>query len=286
MGLGVQGKPKRRRGRWLPYLMQDIGSHGTIFPMPSVSRLSIAPVKSLGLVHPREVSLERHGAAENRRFYLIDAHGRLFNGVAYGPLVQVEARCDSPGERLSLGFPDGALVEGEVELGEPVDTDFYGRRVLGRIVAGPWAEALSDYAGAPLRLVRTERPGAACDVHAATLVSGASLEELRRRAGRTEPVDSRRFRMLIEIDGCAPHAEDTWRDRRVRAGEAVLRVRSAVARCAVTTQDPATGIPDLDTLRVIKSYRGLREGRKIDFGVYADVEEPGLVRVGDPVEPE
>ncbi len=41
----------------------------------------------------------------------------------------------------------------------------------------------------------------------------------------------------------------------------------------------------LDTLAGIKSYRGLSEGGKLDFGVYFDVEEPGLVRVGDRVDP-
>ena len=55
-------------------------------------------------------------------------------------------------------------------------------------------------------------------------------------------------------------------------------------RCAVTTQDPDTGAVTLDTLRAIKNYRGLRDGKLIDFGVYFDVEEPGRVRVGDPVE--
>jgi uncharacterized protein YcbX len=71
----------------------------------------------------------------------------------------------------------------------------------------------------------------------------------------------------------------------VRIGDAVVRVAGPVPRCAVTTQHPDTGVRTLDTLAGIKSYRGLREGRKLDFGVYFDVEEPGLVRVGDPVEP-
>jgi uncharacterized protein YcbX len=44
-------------------------------------------------------------------------------------------------------------------------------------------------------------------------------------------------------------------------------------------------VRDLDTLRVIKGYRGVRDGEAIDFGVYAAVEQPGRVRVGDPVEP-
>ena len=93
--------------------------------------------------------------------------------------------------------------------------------------------------------------------------------------------------MLLTIDGCEPHEEDTWSGGRVRAGEAVLRVGGPVPRCAVTTQDPSTGVRTLDTLGAIKSYRGVRaqDGKSIDFGVYAAIEQPGRVRVGDAVEP-
>jgi uncharacterized protein YcbX len=34
-----------------------------------------------------------------------------------------------------------------------------------------------------------------------------------------------------------------------------------------------------------QTRRGLRNGKYIDFGVAGSVEQPGLVRVGDPVEP-
>jgi uncharacterized protein YcbX len=54
----------------------------------------------------------------------------------------------------------------------------------------------------------------------------------------------------------------------------------------VTTRDPDTGERDLDTLRLLKSYRGQRESDgSVLFGVYARVEQRGLVRVGDPVGP-
>ena len=43
---------------------------------------------------------------------------------------------------------------------------------------------------------------------------------------------------------------------------------------------------DLDTLRLIKSYRGQRESDgAILFGVYGSVLQPGRVRVGDAFEP-
>jgi uncharacterized protein YcbX len=49
----------------------------------------------------------------------------------------------------------------------------------------------------------------------------------------------------------------------------------------VTTLDPATGIRDFPTLHVIKGYRGVTRKGNVHFGVYAEVLEPGTVRVGD-----
>jgi uncharacterized protein YcbX len=254
--------------------------------MATVERIATTPVKGLGLLQAEEVMLGVGGVASNRRFYLVDGRGRLFTGARCGPLVQIRPAYDVESERLRLEFPNGQVVDGTVELGRSVSTDFWGKRqVLGRVVVGPLAEALSAYAGRRLRLVKTDQPGGGYDVHVATVVSQASVDELGRRAGTTGDPDGRRFRMLFTLAGCEPHEEDAWIGRRIEIGEAVVRIPGPVPRCVVTTQDPETGIRDLDTLRIVKSYRGDRDSREVNFGVYADVEEPGRVRVGDSVLP-
>jgi hypothetical protein len=59
-----------------------------------------------------------------------------------------------------------------------------------------------------------------------------------------------------------------------------------VGRCAVTTQNPDSGSPDLDTLKALAAYRrAVATTEPLPFGVYAAVAQPGRVRVGDPVEP-
>ena len=254
--------------------------------MPSVSWLSIAPVKGLALVRPDEIRLERTGVAANRRFYLLDADGQQFGLLRNGKLVQIRPEYDEAADRLSLHLPDGSRVDGEIELGEPAVARFFGKRpVPGRLVVGPWSDAISEHAGRPLRLVKTDRPGDGVDRGRGqvSLVSDASVEEIGRQGGRDD-VDARRFRMLIGVEGCEPHEEDDWVGRHLQAGEAVVRICGNVDRCAITTQNPDTGVRDFDTLRTIKAYRGLRDGR-LDFGVYGEVLEPGRVRVGDPVEP-
>ena len=247
--------------------------------MAEVVRFNVAPVKSLALDHPEEIELTEHGVAGNRRFYLRSG-GRLLNDKDCGALVRIRPSVDDG--RLALAFPDGRVVAGEVALGERVTTNFWGHRdVHGHVVEGPWAAVLSAYVGEELQLVRVDEQQSAVDIHVGTLVSRASCERLGRELGAH--IDARRFRMLVEVDGVDAHAEDEW--DRVRIGDAVVRVRGAVPRCAVTTHDPDTGVPTLDTLRGIKRYRGLRDRRWIDFGVYFDVERRGLVRVGDLVQP-
>ncbi len=283
---GAGRSPSRGPKGW--FSAAQPGSHGAPVPVPYrgvpwVARLSVAPVKSMGLQHPQEVRLEQTGVPGNRLFFLVDAGDRLVEATRYGRLVAVRVHYDPAAEHLRLAFPDGAVVRGTaLPDGAPLVTSFRGRPVLARVVPGPFAQAVSAFLGAPVRLVRCERPGDANDAWPVSLVSTASLGELARRVGA--PVDPRRFRMLVEVAGCLPHQEDSWIGRRVRVGEVVIRVVEPDPRCALTAHDPETGRRDLATLRTIAAYRGRRDGRRIDFGVYADVESPGRVRVGEPVE--
>jgi uncharacterized protein len=257
--------------------------------VPVVTRISVAPVKGLGLVHPEGVILEGHGVRENRRFHIVDADGRRFNQLRNGALVQIRPEYDADSERLTLHFPDGGVADGEVSLGGEVTTDFYGRPVVGNYVQGPWSSALSDWARRPLRLVQSP-PGLAVDRGRGhvSLISTASLAELVQNGHDREAVDGRRFRMLFELDGCEPREEDGWIRCRLRIGEATIEIRGDVGRCAITTQNPDTGEPDFDTLRTISAYRGFTENeagqRHIPFGVYGEVVEPGRVALGDAVE--
>ena len=257
--------------------------------MLTVSRLSITPVRSFALQHPDSIELGPNGVADDRRYSLHTEDGRIFDATKHGPLVQIRAELERVDgrERLSLTLATGEVVADDVRLGEPTQLEVYGRRFTGRPVIGPWAEAVSGWVGKPLRLYRSERLPHEEDRNAVSIVSDASLEELARQGNDGRPVDGRRFRMLVEVAGAeAPHQEDEWLGREVAIGEALVRVTKPDPRCVITTQDPDTGERDFPTLHVIRRYRGLREGRKLDFGVYADVIRPGRVAVGDAVMPD
>jgi uncharacterized protein YcbX len=254
--------------------------------MARVAWLATNPVRGFALAPRAELRLEACGVSENRRFFLRETDGRRYTLSRAGGLVRLAAAWDEQSARLVVTFPGGAVVDGVVELGEPVTTEFAGnRQVEGHFVEGPWDAAISAHLGRPLRLVQIAEPGNAFPPgRQVSLVSEASLGELARHAG-VDAVDARRFRMLVGLDGCDAHEEDGWVGHHVRAGEAVLAIGGPIDRCAATTRNPESGEVDLDTLRTIKNYRGLRDGKHLDFGIFAAVVEPGRVRVGDPVEP-
>ena len=244
--------------------------------MRTVARISVTPVKGFRLGHPEAVDLTEHGAAEDRLFSLVWAEGGRVRSSLNAWHATVEARYDDG--LLAMRFEDGTTVEGDGDaLGEELTIDFGERQVPVRVVDGPWTEPLSRLAGKPVRLVRGAHPNVGKDAPV-SLVSDGSIARLEREAGRK--LDPRRFRMLFELTGCAEHEEDEWRARSVRVGEAIVRVESPVVRCAVTTRDPATGERDFDTLWLLERYRG-----EVVFGMLADVERPGHVRVGDAVVP-
>lgn len=256
---------------------------------PRIAWIAFTPVKGLRLRSLREAVLVEDGIPGDRAFFLVDGDGTMVNAKRLGPLVTVLADHDAEAGRLSLRFPDGREVAGAVELADPIPVRFYRMTLQAQPVGGPFSEALSAHAGAPLRLVAAPPRRSGVDRGrdgAVTLLSTASLERLQAEAGATEPVDPRRFRMTFGVDGVAePHAEDGWRD--VRIGEALVRVRGNVGRCAVTTRNADSGVVDFQTLHHLAAYRhdGVETTEPLPFGVHARVLEPGRVRVGDPVEP-
>jgi uncharacterized protein YcbX len=254
----------------------------------TVRTLSTTPVKATRLHTVERVVLDAGGAQGDRRFYVIDARDRMVNGMHFGELTALVAEYAEDQRQLRITLPDHRIVEGEIRLGETVSARFYSEPVVAHLIDGPWSGALSEYAGQPLRLVQ------AADRRAVdrgtdggvTLISTASLEKLAE-VGDRDTIDPRRFRMLIEIDGLDAHAEDQWVGHSARVGKATVRFHGHVGRCLITSRDPETGSIDVPTLDILRRYRrDLGTTEPLPFGIYGEVVEPGVVRVGDAVHPE
>jgi uncharacterized protein YcbX len=249
----------------------------------AVSRLQIAPVKGIALSDVQRITVGRTGAVGDRRFFLIDERDRKVNGKVLGVLQTVAGSFSEDDGILSLQMPDGELVRAPVEVDGSVAEMPQGGFRIGRIVAGPWAAALSKLCGCQLRLVMTQSAVDRGTKGAVSLISRGSVRRLSEQAG-VDDVDSRRFRMLIEIDGVAAHAEDAWVGSELRIGDTLLRFEGHVGRCLVTCRDPDTGELTLPTLDLLRSYRGeLDTTEPLPFGIYGRVLAGGVISVGDPV---
>ncbi|MDQ6778607.1 MAG: MOSC N-terminal beta barrel domain-containing protein [Actinomycetota bacterium] len=257
-----------------------------------VRGLLISPIKGLRVTPCEELMLERGGVRENRRFYLVDDRGRMVNGKQIGELSELWAEYRDADRTLTLTLPGGERISGPVRLGGEIDTRFFRMSLRAPVVLGPWSEAISAHVGRSLRLVEADptRTGVdRGDRGTVSLVSRGSLDRLAAVAavaGNGGGIDPRRFRMLVEIDGVDPHAEDAWVGRRVRIGEALVGFHGHVGRCLVTSRDPDSGIIDLPTLDMLREYRDEEPSTEpLPFGIYGEVIEPGTVRLGDPVGP-
>jgi len=264
--------------------------------VPHVSALYRYPLKSaIGEPLPA-LELDALGVAGDRRWMLVEEDsGRFLTQRALPQMAHLLARWNETGGlRLSApGLPD-------LDVPRPgSDAAWRGVVIWKDALQAPdagdtAAEWLSRFIGKRCRLVYmpTERGRLIAGALASSekvafpdgfpllLIGQASLDDLQARVGR--PLEMRRFRPNLVIEGASAFAEDGW--KRIRIGGQVFRVAGGCSRCILTTIDPDLGerSPDREPLTTLKTYRE-REGQ-VYFGQNLVHEGPGRLEVGMAVE--
>jgi uncharacterized protein YcbX len=249
----------------------------------TVARLQVVPVKGLAALPRAQVHLEADGVAEDRRLLLLRADGAVVTMRKFPELVRVLPDLDLAAGTLAVTLPDGTRAASDLAAaGETVTSHLYGRDRPGRVVPGAVADALSGLAGEPLRLVLTERMGLGWDEGPVSVLGGASAAAVTTPPdGDRDGLSTSRYRMLIEVEGSAPFEEDSWVGGPVRIGQVRVRVTHALERCVVINHHPRTGAKDWPGLKTL-----VARGRdQLTLGVIARVDQTGVIRVGDLVEP-
>ena len=272
------------------------------------------PVKSMGGETLASAALGSLGIAGDRGWALRDERAGEIRGAKKMPvLMRCQARYDEEpsGARVpaaTMTLPDGsqlrttdadvnarlsALVDRAVTLwprqppeqrehyrrGLPDNPDFETelRQVLGRLPDEP----LPDFSGLPAELFEFTSPlGTYFDAFPLHMLTTASLRALAARNPSAQ-FDRRRFRpnLLVEPLGDASGLlENAWCGRRLRIGGAVLSIAIPTMRCSMTTHAVGELEKDPSVLRTIV------HDADQNLGVYATVQEPGAVAVGDEIE--
>lgn len=187
---------------------------------------------------------------------------RNFARGCYGPaLMAVCAKTCADG-RIALSHPDrpDLVIDPETDGAALVD----------------WVRPIYPPGRpSPHTLIAAPETGMADSSTPATIsvMTRASLDALSERAG--QPLDPRRFRGNLWLDGAAPFEEAGWAGRRLCIGEAELEILKPIERCRATEANPETGRRDVDILRLLREGWG-----HVDFGMKALVRKPGRIAPG------
>lgn len=228
------------------------------------------------------VHIDQFGPVGDREWCLIDAErAQVLRTVAH-PLMAVAVEC--AGETMVVTLPDGRVASGVVRpAGEPVEVDYWDRRITVTPYAGGPADLLTARVERQVRLARATR-GEVVFGASVSLVGTASLRELAERMGREEPLTQpERFRSTVVVDTDEPWVEDAWLGQEVTVGAAVVRPHERIGRCAVPNLHPVTATADLPVLKALAGFRPGNDRGEPFLAVDACVVTPGMIAPGDPV---
>ena len=241
------------------------GGDGSAHPVGRVAEIWRYPVKSMGGERLDRADCDRRGVEGDRWWAVVGADGKLGSGKTTrrfrrmpGLLHMTAATGDGVPAVL---FPDGR--RGPVD--DPATAGWVAE-VVGEAVDLRPEGAVPHFDDSPLHLVTTaEMAGLHQEM--------AGLHEDLNGAAR---IERRRFRPNLVVD-----APDSLRPgaRYAVGDQLVIAVGIPTERCVMTTMTQ----PGLDFAPGILKHLERRHGGC--FGLYASIENPGPVTVGDAVVP-
>jgi uncharacterized protein YcbX len=111
-------------------------------------------------------------------------------------------------------------------------------------------------------------------MRAVSLINIASVRDLESRISR--PLDLRRFRANIYVDGLSPWEELDWVDQEISIGDVRFKGAWPTRRCPATQVNPDTAIRDVNVPKELKRAYGHQ-----NLGIYLYVMSSGCLRLGD-----
>ncbi len=267
----------------------------------TLSAINRFPVKSCrGNSLPQAV-VEPWGLAGDRRWLVVDDDGVLLTAREHRRMLLVTTSV-RPDGGLELTSPDAPDLTVDVPAGDQLVPVRVWRSELVAALAAPAASAwFSKVVGRSARLVYLDDPtrrhpnpefarpddyvsfADGYPLLVATTASLAALNDWIAEGPRADegPLPMIRFRPNLVIDGSQAWEEDGW--RRIRVGDAVLRLVKGCDRCVMTMTDPDTVERTKEPIATLARHR--RWDGETWFAMNAIPDTPGAtIAVGDEVE--
>jgi len=259
----------------------------------TLSALYVYPIKSCRGYAVENAPVTARGLQDDRLLMVVDGEGNFLTQREYPKLALVAPLINE--ELLTLRAPK------MTPLDLPLRTSGSAQQVAvwrdhcqavdQGIGAANW---LSDYLGTAVRLVhmhdnftravdpryrqRPQDETSFADGYPFLLISDASLAALNQRLATPLPMN--RFRPNLVVTGCAPFAEDEW--RQIQIGALIFDVVKPCARCTITTIDQQSALVGKEPLATLATFRRTADG-KVNFGQNLLSAGTGNIAVGDEV---
>jgi uncharacterized protein YcbX len=277
--------------------------------MPTLSALTLYPIKSCAGISLQEATLTREGLMSDqiydREWMVVGPDGVCLTQREHPRMALIVPHLKT--STLELRAPGMLRLELELGLPDPdqaptLTVQVWDDTVLAYDCDDTTAAWFTAAIGTPCRLARFHAKATRAvsqkwtkGVAASTLFSdgypvliagSASLEDVnqRLRAAGRDAIPMNRFRPNVVIDGIEAFEEDYVES--FELGEAVLAPVKPCSRCPMPSVDQATGTFGPDPLDILQSYRAKPElDGAICFGMNAIVTEGAgqRLRVGQQV---
>lgn len=261
-----------------------------------LKNIYIYPVKSLAGIELNESKMEVHGLEFDRRWILIDNHGKF-----------VTQRNDAKLTQIKTAIRDGFLIletKGQMDLQIPLlqkNTTAEMVKIWGDLSQGidegndaaKWFKSALGidcklFKMAPDAIRKSSIPFrkdtkkvSFADSQPILITNKSSLEELNSRLD--SPISMSRFRTNFVVKAPSAFEEDNWSFFTV--GSTKFKVMKACGRCNVINIDQLTGaVSELkEPFQTLSTYRFFN--KNVNFGMRCKLagEESTMIRVGDEV---
>jgi uncharacterized protein YcbX len=261
-----------------------------------VEHTIIYPIKSMAGIACNELELTDRGAKGDRRWMLIDAHGRFISQREWSSMCLFDVGYCDGGFEIRRPDVGSIQIPFALESGNSIPATVWSDTLLAieaeEVVNQFFTSALSTpcklvyMPDSSLRMVDTNYAGPGVltsfsDGYPILLLGSASLNDLNDRLLSTgrQPIGWERFRPNFVVKTSRAFEEDVWAE--FKMGTVKARGVKLCSRCVMTTIDTSTATPGKEPLATLSKYRTMNG--KVMFGQNV-IAEVGVIRVGDAIE--
>ncbi len=266
----------------------------------NVSQLFYHPIKSAAGISVSQLNYNSLGPAHDREWMVVNSSGKFLSQRQIPPMCLLQAELNA--DQLTLSFAEKSTfsldLDGVQAAAKTVQATVWSDTVTALDCGDDIADWLSHTLGKPCRLVwLSEHSQRAVDPHYAhqgqlvgfadgfpTLIaSQASLDQFNADLTSQHdvaPIDMRRFRPNVVIEGCEPFAEDSW--QAIRINNIEFELVKPCSRCIIPSINPDTAAKEMAINATLMKTR--RKDKATYFGQNALHQGVGLIEVGAEVQ--